>query len=44
MAVIAALHFRFRVRIAEFSNAGGSKLCDVENDANFTLFDPPREN
>jgi len=26
---------------AAFSNAGGSKLSDVLNDAKFALFDPP---
>jgi len=27
--------------LAAFSNAGGSKLSDVENDAKFRTFDPP---
>ena len=35
-AIIAALHFCFRVRICCcISNGGGSNLSDVENDAKF---------
>jgi len=43
-AIIAALHLCFRVRIlATFSNAGGSEISDVENDAKFRIFDPLRK-
>jgi len=30
--------------LAAFSNVSGSNLSDVENDANFALFDPSCEN
>jgi len=38
MAIIAALHVSEFGYLAAFSNAGGSKLSDVLNDAKFRTF------